>query len=94
MEGCQGKPPVEWLAGRVFFASPASPDDYLKYTIQTLKVGALDTHVTLGLAKSKGARYILASSSEVYGNPLVNPQPEDYWGNFESRESSTATGPG
>lgn len=63
------------------FASPASPDDYLKYPIQTLKVGALGTHVTLGLAKSKGARYILASSSEVYGDPLVNPQPEDYWGN-------------
>ncbi len=63
------------------FASPASPDDYLKYPIQTLKVGALGTLVTLGLAKSKGARYILASSSEVYGDPLVNPQPEDYWGN-------------
>ena len=63
------------------FASPASPDDYLKYPIQTLKAGALGTHVTLGLAKSKGARYILASSSEVYGDPLVNPQPEDYWGN-------------
>ncbi|MFQ5803761.1 MAG: UDP-glucuronic acid decarboxylase family protein [Candidatus Methylomirabilales bacterium] len=63
------------------FASPASPEDYLKYPIQTLKVGALGTHVTLGLAKAKGARYMLASSSEVYGDPLVNPQPEEYWGN-------------
>jgi dTDP-glucose 4,6-dehydratase len=62
------------------FASPASPDDYLRYPIQTLKVGALGTHVTLGLAKAKGARYLLASSSEVYGDPLVNPQREDYWG--------------
>ena len=63
------------------FASPASPDDYLKYPIQTLKAGALGTHVTLGLAKAKGARYMLASTSEVYGDPLVNPQPETYWGN-------------
>lgn len=63
------------------FASPASPEDYLKYPIQTLKAGALGTHVTLGLAKAKGARYLLASTSEVYGDPLVNPQPEDYWGN-------------
>ena len=63
------------------FASPASPDDYLKYPIQTLKVGALGTHITLGLAKAKEARYVLASSSEVYGDPLINPQPEDYWGN-------------
>ena len=63
------------------FASPASPVDYAKYPIQTLKVGALGTHVTLGLAKAKAARYLLASSSEVYGDPLVNPQPEDYWGN-------------
>ena len=63
------------------FASPASPEDYLHYPIQTLKVGALGTHVTLGLAKAKGARYMLASSSEVYGDPTVNPQPEDYWGN-------------
>jgi dTDP-glucose 4,6-dehydratase len=63
------------------FASPASPIDYLELPIQTLKVGALGTHKTLGLAKAKGARYLLASTSEVYGDPLVNPQPEDYWGN-------------
>ncbi len=63
------------------FASPASPDDYLRYPIQTLKAGALGTHTTLGLAKAKGARYMLASTSEVYGDPLVNPQTEDYWGN-------------
>ena len=62
-------------------ASPASPEDYLRYPIQTLKVGALGTHVTLGLAKAKGSRYLLASSSEVYGDPIVNPQPEAYWGN-------------
>ncbi len=63
------------------FASPASPDDYLKYPIQTLKAGALGTHVTLGLAKAKGAQYMLASSSEVYGDPVPNPQSEEYWGN-------------
>jgi len=63
------------------FASPASPDDYLQYPIQTLKVGALGTHKTLGLAREKGARYLLASTSEVYGDPLVHPQPESYWGN-------------
>ncbi len=63
------------------FASPAAPDDYLKYPIQTLKVGALGTHKALGLAKAKGARLLLASTSEVYGDPLVHPQPEDYWGN-------------
>ncbi len=63
------------------FASPASPVDYLKYPIQTLKVGALGTHKALGLAKAKGARFLLASTSEVYGDPLVHPQPEDYWGN-------------
>lgn len=63
------------------FASPASPIDYLKYPIQTLKVGALGTHKTLGLAKEKGARFLLASTSEVYGDPLVHPQKEDYWGN-------------
>jgi len=62
-------------------ASPASPEDYLRYPIQTLKAGALGTHVTLGLAKAKGARYLLASTSEVYGDPAVNPQPEEYWGN-------------
>lgn len=63
------------------FASPASPVDYLKYPIQTLKVGAMGTHKALGLAKNKGARLLLASTSEVYGDPLVHPQPESYWGN-------------
>lgn len=63
------------------FASPASPRDYLEFPIQTLKVGALGTHKALGLAKEKKARFLLASTSEVYGDPLVNPQPEDYWGN-------------
>lgn len=63
------------------FASPASPLDYLKYPIQTLKVGSLGTHKTLGLAKAKSARYLLASTSETYGDPLVHPQPESYWGN-------------
>ncbi len=62
-------------------ASPASPVDYLTYPIQTLKVGSLGTHKTLGLALVKEAGYILASTSEVYGDPLVHPQPEDYWGN-------------
>ncbi len=63
------------------FASPAAPDDYLQYPIQTLKVGALGTHKALGLAKAKDARLLLTSTSEVYGDPLVHPQPEDYWGN-------------
>ena len=63
------------------FASPASPQDYMEYPIATLKVGALGTHKALGLAKAKGARFLLASTSEVYGDPLVNPQPESYWGN-------------
>ncbi len=63
------------------FASPASPIDYLKLPIQTLKVGSLGTHKALGLAKSKGSRFLLASTSEVYGDPLVHPQPEAYWGN-------------
>lgn len=63
------------------FASPASPIDYLKYPIQTLKVGALGTHKALGLAKAKGATFLIASTSEVYGDPLIHPQPEDYWGN-------------
>jgi len=62
-------------------ASPASPIDYLQLPIQTLKVGALGTHNALGLAKAKGARFLLASTSEVYGDPLVHPQPESYWGN-------------
>ena len=63
------------------FASPASPIDYLKIPIQTLKVGSLGTHNLLGLAKVKGARMLIASTSEVYGDPNVNPQPEEYWGN-------------
>ncbi|HXO21819.1 MAG TPA: UDP-glucuronic acid decarboxylase family protein [Thermoanaerobaculia bacterium] len=63
------------------FASPASPIDYLELPIQTLKVGSLGTHNTLGLAKAKRARYLLASTSEVYGDPLIHPQPETYWGN-------------
>jgi dTDP-glucose 4,6-dehydratase len=67
--------------GVLHFASPASPIDYLEYPIPTLKVGALGTHNTLGLAKAKRARFLLASTSEVYGDPLVHPQPETYWGN-------------
>jgi dTDP-glucose 4,6-dehydratase len=66
------------------FASPASPIDYLQIPIQTLKVGALGTHNALGLAKSKKARFLVASTSEIYGDPLVHPQPEDYWGNVNS----------
>lgn len=66
------------------FASPASPQDYLEMPIATLKVGALGTHKALGLAKAKHARFLLASTSEVYGDPLVNPQPETYWGNVNS----------
>jgi dTDP-glucose 4,6-dehydratase len=69
------------LDGLMHFASPASPQDYLEFPIATLKVGALGTHKALGLAKAKGARFLLASTSEVYGDPLVNPQPETYWGN-------------
>jgi dTDP-glucose 4,6-dehydratase len=63
------------------FASPASPIDYLELPIQTMKVGSLGTHKALGLAREKGARFLLASTSEVYGDPLVHPQREDYWGN-------------
>ena len=63
------------------FASPASPEDYLKFPIQTLKVGSLGTHNALGLAKEKNAKFMIASTSEVYGDPLVHPQPEAYWGN-------------
>ncbi|MAE29851.1 MAG: SDR family oxidoreductase [Planctomycetota bacterium] len=63
------------------FASPASPIDYLELPIQTLKVGSLGTHKVLGLARAKGARFLLASTSECYGDPLVHPQSEDYWGN-------------
>jgi dTDP-glucose 4,6-dehydratase len=63
------------------FASPASPIDYLELPIQTLKVGSIGTHHSLGLAKAKGATFLLASTSEVYGDPLIHPQPESYWGN-------------
>ena len=69
------------LHGVLHFASPASPVDYLEMPIQTLKVGSLGTLNTLGLAKAKGARFLLASTSEVYGDPEVHPQPETYWGN-------------
>ena len=69
------------LDGILHFASPASPIDYLEHPIATLKVGALGTHNALGLAMAKGARFLLASTSEVYGDPLVHPQPESYWGN-------------
>ena len=69
------------LHGILHFASPASPIDYLELPIQTLKVGSLGTHNALGLAKAKGARFFLASTSEVYGDPLVHPQTEGYWGN-------------
>ncbi len=74
-----------YLPGRIdyilHFASPASPIDYLKLPIQTLKVGSLGTHKALGLAKEKKARFLLASTSEVYGDPVIHPQSEEYWGN-------------
>ncbi len=70
--------PVDYI---LHFASPASPSDYLHYPIQTLKVGSLGTHNSLGLAKAKRATFLLASTSEVYGDPLIHPQTEDYWGN-------------
>jgi dTDP-glucose 4,6-dehydratase len=70
--------PIDYI---FHFASPASPIDYLKLPIQTLKVGSLGTHNGLGLAKAKQARFLLASTSEVYGDPLIHPQREDYWGN-------------
>ena len=70
--------PVDYI---FHFASPASPIDYLEFPIQTLKVGALGTHKALGLAKEKGATFLLASTSEVYGDPLEHPQDENYWGN-------------
>lgn len=77
-----------YLAGPVdyvwHFASPASPVDYLELPIQTLKVGSLGTHKALGLAKDKGARFLLTSTSEIYGDPLVHPQREDYWGNVNT----------
>ena len=69
------------LDGVLHFASPASPVDYLNLPIQTLKVGSLGTHNSLGIALAKGARFLLASTSEVYGDPKVHPQPETYWGN-------------
>jgi dTDP-glucose 4,6-dehydratase len=69
------------LDGVLHFASPASPVDYLELPIQTLKVGSLGTHNALGLSLAKGARFLLASTSEVYGDPLIHPQPESYWGN-------------
>jgi len=70
--------PVDYV---MHFASPASPLDYMQMPIQTLKVGSLGTHKVLGLCREKGARFLLASTSEVYGDPLVHPQPESYWGN-------------
>lgn len=70
--------PVDYI---LHFASPASPIDYMQWPIQTLKVGSLGTHKALGLAKEKGAIFLLASTSEVYGDPLEHPQKEDYWGN-------------
>jgi dTDP-glucose 4,6-dehydratase len=77
-----------FLAGPVdyvwHFASPASPIDYLELPIQTLKVGSLGTHKALGLAKAKGARFLLTSTSEIYGDPLLHPQPESYWGNVNT----------
>src|SRR6201996_2985167 len=66
------------------FASPASPIDYLELPIQTLKVGSLGTHKALGLAKNKGAKFLIASTSEIYGDPLIHPQTEDYWGNVNT----------
>lgn len=72
------KVPVDYI---LHLASPASPDDYLQFPIQTLKVGSLGTHNALGLAKAKKARFLLASTSEVYGDPLEHPQKETYWGN-------------
>jgi dTDP-glucose 4,6-dehydratase len=72
------------IDGVLHFASPASPVDYLDIPIQTLKVGSLGTHNMLGLAMEKGARFLMASTSEIYGDPLVHPQPETYWGNVNS----------
>ncbi|MDD5669278.1 MAG: SDR family oxidoreductase [Candidatus Omnitrophica bacterium] len=69
---------LDWV---FHFASPASPKDYLQYPIKTLKVGTLGTHICLGIAKSKKAKFFMASTSEVYGDPSVSPQPEEYWGN-------------
>lgn len=80
-EGIHIDGPVDFI---LHFASPASPVDYLELPIQTLKVGALGTHNALGLARAKGAGLLLASTSEIYGDPLVHPQREDYWGNVNS----------
>ena len=76
--GIDGPKDLDWV---FHFASPASPDDYMRYPIKTLKVGALGTHRTLGVAKRYDASYMIASTSEVYGDPLVHPQDEEYWGN-------------
>ena len=73
--------PIDYV---LHFASPASPVDYLKLPIQTLKVGSLGTLNALGIAKAKGAKFLLASTSEVYGDPQVHPQPESYWGHVNS----------
>src|SRR5256885_2716815 len=81
------------LDGVLHFASPASPVDYLDYPIQTLKVGSLGTHKALGLSRAKGARFLLASTSEVYGDPLVHPQPESYWGNRSEEHTSELQSP-
>jgi len=78
---CERMPVEDSLDTVLHFASPASPKDYLEYPIQTLKVGAFGTHSALELAAANGALFLLASTSEVYGDPLVNPQPETYWGN-------------
>src|SRR5690554_2483784 len=75
---------IEHLFKELHFASPASPIDYLKIPIQTLKVGSLGTHNLLGLARVKNARILIASTSEVYGDPLVHPQTEDYYGNVNT----------
>jgi dTDP-glucose 4,6-dehydratase len=85
---CQDVTEFLFLPGRVdyvwHFASPASPIDYLELPIQTLKVGSLGTHKALGLARDKGARFLITSTSEIYGDPLVHPQPESYWGNVNT----------
>ena len=86
------------VKGKVDFvlhlASPASPEDYLKYPIQTLKVGSLGTHNALGLAKEKKAKFLLASTSEVYGDPLFHPQSESYWGHVNPVGILPKTGSG
>ncbi len=85
---CQDVTEFLFLPGRVdyvwHFASPASPIDYLELPIQTLKVGSLGTHKALGLARDKGARFLITSTSEIYGDPLIHPQPESYWGNVNT----------